>query len=108
MAGRYSPPPHPHPERAASFNPLAFLLQAAADSPPASPTVFTKVDPDSPATHDPEDVLREIRSDGDNPFPIDRHVLKKVVEKRMRRKVEKISFLGSGEPILCNARIVQL
>ncbi|KAG9051281.1 hypothetical protein FS837_009547 [Tulasnella sp. UAMH 9824] len=95
MAGRYSPPPHPHPERTASFNPLAFLLQAAADSPPASPTVFAKVDPDSPATHDPEDVLREIRSDGDHPFPIDRHVLKKVVEKRMRRKVEKISFLGS-------------
>lgn len=100
MAHRYSPPPHPHPERTASFNPLAHLLQHLADSPPTTPVAFTRVDLDQPSTHDPEDILREIRADGDNPFPIDRTVLKKVVEKKMAAQVEAISFLSSGARFL--------
>ncbi|KAG9035514.1 hypothetical protein FRB95_011220 [Tulasnella sp. JGI-2019a] len=96
MAGRYSPPPHPHPERSSSFNPLAHLLSHLADSPPTSPAVFTSIDLGHPDTHDPEDILREIRTDGDNPFPIDRNVLKSVVAKRMRTQVTRITFLSSG------------
>ncbi|KAG9011351.1 hypothetical protein FRB94_008635 [Tulasnella sp. JGI-2019a] len=95
MAGRYSPPPHPHPERSSSFNPLAHLLSHLADSPPTSPAVFTSIDLGHPDTHDPEDILREIRTDGDNPFPIDRNVLKSVVAKRMRTQVTRITFLSS-------------
>ena len=97
MSGRYSPPPHPHPERTTSFNPLAHLLKHLADSPPTSPVVFTKVDLGHPDTHDPEDILRELRSDGDHPFTVDRNILKKIVQKKMGRQVEAISFISSGQ-----------
>ncbi|KAG8936460.1 hypothetical protein FRC02_001878 [Tulasnella sp. 418] len=95
MAGRYSPPPHP--PRAAAFNPLAHLLKHLADSPPTTPLIFTPTDlENNPATHDPEDILRELRADGENPFPIDRNQLRKLVNKKLNARVETIAFLSSG------------
>lgn len=95
MAGRYSPPPAP--PRQEAFNPLSHLLKHLQDSPPTTPAIFTPIDlQNNPNTHDPEDILRELRTDGEHPFPIDRNVLKKVVQKKMRTGVDAISFLSSG------------
>jgi len=102
--------PPPHPVRSESFSPLAHLLKHLQDSPPTSPQIFTPVlhrDSNastqslsaqaSSSTHDPEDIVREIRTDGEHPFPIDRIMLMNVVRKNMGSPVVAIQFLSSGQ-----------
>jgi hypothetical protein len=44
-----------------------------------------------------QDSLREKRADAENPFPVDRRVLREVVTKKMKVGVVWIKFLNSGE-----------
>lgn len=46
------------------------------------------------------DRIKEILADGDHPFPVDRKVLKEVIQKKMGLDVTRIRFLSSGTTIL--------
>ncbi|KAG9097793.1 hypothetical protein FS749_005488 [Ceratobasidium sp. UAMH 11750] len=46
--------------------------------------------------HDVDDERREARADGDNPFPIDRAVLRQIVREKLGCEPTHIKFLSSG------------
>ncbi|KAG9075328.1 hypothetical protein FRC06_010147, partial [Ceratobasidium sp. 370] len=46
--------------------------------------------------HDADDERREARADGDNPFPIDRAVLRQIVREKLGCEPAHIKFLSSG------------
>ncbi|KZT39429.1 hypothetical protein SISSUDRAFT_984858, partial [Sistotremastrum suecicum HHB10207 ss-3] len=43
-----------------------------------------------------EDVLRERKADGDRPLPVDRNVLREIIEEKMHVEVDNMVFLSSG------------
>lgn len=42
------------------------------------------------------DIQAELRADGDQPFPIDRRMIKEVVLEKLCVRVERVSFLSAG------------